>query len=166
MYQAVRIGAAFPLLCSTFRVAQGLQQIPEVSGTRRKQTLRHRLPLTSMDRQSKLTYAVAPHLSPRTLRGWIVMDSLAPFGEVQIMLSEKELRNLLISAFQHLSEQRFALSSVLAEVAAVRDALIEIGPKYSKILDRHRARHMKTAKPVLGEILRKYQAIIQQLKTV
>ena len=82
------------------------------------------------------------------------------------MLSEKELRNLLISAFEHLSEQRFALSSVLAEVAAVRDALIEIGPKYSKILDRHRARHMKTAKPVLGEILRKYQAIIQQLKVV
>ena len=57
----------------------------------------------------------------------LLWDSLAAFGEVQIMLSEKELRTFLISAFEHLGEQRFALSSVLAEVAAVRDALIEIG---------------------------------------
>ena len=111
-------------------------------------------------------FAVAPHLSLAPCAAGLLWDSLASFGEVQIMLNEKELRTFLISAFEHLSEQRFALSSVLAEVAAVRDALIEIGPKYSKILDRHRARHMKTAKPVLGEILRKYQAIIQQLKAV
>lgn len=96
----------------------------------------------------------------------LLWDSLAAFGEVQIMLSEKELRTLLISAFEHLSEQRFALSSVLAEVAAVRDALIEIGPNYSKVLDRHRARHMKKARPVLGEVLQRYQAIIRQLKAV
>ena len=96
----------------------------------------------------------------------MLWDSLAAFGEVQIMLSEKELRTFLISAFEHLGEQRFALSSVLAEVAAVRDALIEIGPKYSKILDRHRARHMKKARPLLGEVLQRYQAIIQQLKAV
>ena len=82
------------------------------------------------------------------------------------MLSEKDLRTVLISAFEHLSEQRFALSSVLAEVAAVRDALIEIGPKYSKILDRHRARHMKKARPLVREVLQRYRAIIQQLKAV
>jgi hypothetical protein len=77
------------------------------------------------------------------------------------MLTEKQF---LIAAFEMLTEQRRALSYVLSEVAAVRDALIEIGPAYSDLLDRHRARHRREQDPVLGEDLLKYQRIIQRLK--
>jgi hypothetical protein len=80
------------------------------------------------------------------------------------MLTEKQLKSSLIAAFQLLAEQRRALSYALSEVAAVRDALIEIGPAYSEILDRHRACHRKEQDPLLGEDLLRYQEIIRQLK--
>jgi len=80
------------------------------------------------------------------------------------MLHEKQLRSFLISAFEHLKEQRMALSSALAEIAAVRDALIEIGPKYDDILTRHRANHVRESRPILGEALQQYETIIEQLR--
>jgi hypothetical protein len=81
------------------------------------------------------------------------------------MPNEKQLREALIYAFQHLREQSSALYSVTAEVASVRDALIEIGPKYDEILSRHRARHVKESKPLVFSDFQKFDAIIQQLKT-
>lgn len=80
------------------------------------------------------------------------------------MLNEKQLRTFLISAFEHLREQHSTLYSVMAEVASVRDALIEIGPKYQEILDRHRARHVREAKPKVAEDFRGFDAILQLLK--
>jgi hypothetical protein len=80
------------------------------------------------------------------------------------MASEKQLRNVLIEVFQHLQGQRSAISSLLAEVAAVRDSLIEIGPQYDDILSRHRARHVKASSSLAHEDLAKYDRIIQQLR--
>lgn len=80
------------------------------------------------------------------------------------MLNEKQLRSFLISAFEHLKAQRLGLSSVIAEIASVRDALIEIGPKYADVLERHKAHHTKEFAPTLAEALQEYDEIIRQLK--
>ena len=65
------------------------------------------------------------------------------------MASEKQLREVLILAFQHLEGQRNAMSSLLAEVASIRDSLIEVGPKYADLVSRHRERNVKASKPIL-----------------
>ncbi len=80
------------------------------------------------------------------------------------MASEKQLRQVLISVFQLLQEQRNTISSLLAEVCAVRDSLIEIGPQYDDVLSRHRARHVKASSSLAHEDLAKYERIIQQLR--
>ena len=46
----------------------------------------------------------------------------------------------------------------------MRDVLIEIGPKYGEILDRHRSGHVREAKPEIAADFRGFDAIIQQLK--
>ena len=81
------------------------------------------------------------------------------------MTSEQQLRAFLISAFQYLRAQHSSLASVMAEVASVRDALIEIGPKYAEILERHRAHHVKDAKPLVDDEFRRFEEIIEQLKS-
>jgi hypothetical protein len=44
------------------------------------------------------------------------------------MASEKQLRDTLVAVVQHLREQYNTISSVMAETAAIRDSLCEIGP--------------------------------------
>ena len=54
--------------------------------------------------------------------------------------------------------------SLLAEVAAIRDSLIELGPQYEAYVSRYRARNVAQAKPFLDEVIRKYEQIKQQLR--
>jgi hypothetical protein len=63
-----------------------------------------------------------------------------------------------------LKGQRNAISSLLAEVCAVRDSLIEIGPKYADILKRHRESHIQASTPLVSADLRRIDEIIQKLK--
>ena len=79
-------------------------------------------------------------------------------------MEDKELRELLIFVLNNLKEQRQAFSAVLAEVAAIRDALTEIGPAYASYVDRHRANNAAKAKPVLDAISAEYEKRIEQLR--
>ena len=79
-------------------------------------------------------------------------------------MKDRELRDALIEAFQQLKSHRNTIGSLLAEVCAVRDALIEIGPKYADILKRHREGHIQSSKPPAAADLRRLDEIIQKLK--
>lgn len=79
-------------------------------------------------------------------------------------MDEKEMRELLIIILQDLNEQRSALYSALAEVAAVRDALIEIGPACADLVARHRTKHATETKPALNEIIREFDSMIERLR--
>jgi hypothetical protein len=79
-------------------------------------------------------------------------------------MKDRELRDALIEAFQQLKSHRNAIGSLLAEVCAVRDSLIEIGPKYADILKRHREDHIQSSKPLVAADLRLLDEIIQKLK--
>jgi hypothetical protein len=80
------------------------------------------------------------------------------------MPSEKQLRDALIYAFEHLKEQNSALHDLMTEMASIRDALIEIGPKYEEILNRHRTRNMADTKRVAPGDSLKFDETIRQLK--
>ena len=77
---------------------------------------------------------------------------------------DKKLRDFLISAFEHLEQQSSAIHSALTEIAAVRNAPIELGPEYEAVLARHRAALTKEARPELDAQVREYISIIQQLR--
>lgn len=79
-------------------------------------------------------------------------------------MTDDELRSILSYVFEHLKEQRFAISSLLAEVAALRESLCEIGPKYREIFDRHWHGNVAENEPHLSEATRTIDEIIQQLK--
>jgi hypothetical protein len=80
------------------------------------------------------------------------------------MLHEKQLRSFLVSAFEQLRAHDAKLNSLMTEIAAIRDALNEIGPKYDEILSRHRKKYMGEIGPGAEDQLRRYDAIIEQLK--
>jgi hypothetical protein len=77
---------------------------------------------------------------------------------------DKKIRDFLISAFEHLQQQTSLMHSALTEVSAVRNALIEIGPKYEDILTRHRVALAKQVKPVIDAQVREYDLILQRLR--
>jgi hypothetical protein len=80
------------------------------------------------------------------------------------MTSDHELREALISAFEHLRQQNSVLHDLINEIASVRDALIEIGPKYEEILTRHRVRRARETKPFAADDFQKFDVIIQRLR--
>jgi hypothetical protein len=80
------------------------------------------------------------------------------------MANEKQLREDLISAFELLQKQNSVLHDLLNEVASIRDALIEIGPGYKDILDRHRARGGSVTMSLQGRDSHEFDAIIRRLK--
>ena len=82
------------------------------------------------------------------------------------MINEKRLRELLIFAFEALQKQQDTISTLMTEIAALRDSLCEIGPAYDEVLSRHRANHRNLAKPLADEAVRQYDAIIHELRTV
>lgn len=80
------------------------------------------------------------------------------------MATEKQLRDTLVLAFEHLKEQRVALTSALVEVASLRDSLCQLGSNYAHILHNHRENHKSLSGEVLNEALLKFDSIIQRLK--
>jgi len=82
------------------------------------------------------------------------------------MINEKRLRELLIFSFESLQKQQDTISTLMTEIAALRDSLCEIGPKYGEILSQHRSHHRNLAKPLVDEAGRAYDAIIHELRTV
>jgi hypothetical protein len=84
------------------------------------------------------------------------------------MINEKRLRELLIFAFESLQKQQDTISTLMTEIAALRDSLCELGRDrgYEEILNQHRAHHRNLAKPLADEATRVYDAIIHELSTV
>jgi hypothetical protein len=80
------------------------------------------------------------------------------------MANKKELREALATVFRHLRDHENTISSLLVEVASLRESLIELGPRYEEILSRHRARQARKAKQLAYEMLRAYDEKIQSLK--
>ena len=78
-------------------------------------------------------------------------------------MSDSETRAALNTAFEHLRTQRVALSSLLADVGAIRHALIEIGPDYKVVLERHRQKHIEELREVASGDLARLQEIIEKL---
>jgi len=81
------------------------------------------------------------------------------------MLSERQLRFFLISSFEMLRAHDAKLNSVMVEVAAVRDALNEIGPKYNEVLARHRKKNEEEVQLSIDGQLERFDALLQQLKS-
>jgi hypothetical protein len=82
------------------------------------------------------------------------------------MINEKRLRELLIFSFESLQAQQKEISDLLSEVAALRDSLCAIGPKYGPILEEHRTHHHSLAKPLAALASQQYDELIHELRTV
>ena len=81
------------------------------------------------------------------------------------MLSEKQLRELLVSAFERLQEQQSAIFSLTVEVAALRESLCQIGPSYDDLLSKFRAKHSREYAQAASDSVRQYDGIIQRLRS-
>ena len=81
------------------------------------------------------------------------------------MPSEKQLRELLISAFERLKEQQNAIFSLTVEVAALRESLCKIGPSYGDLLSKFRGQYSREYARVTNDSLRQYEEIIQRLRS-
>ena len=80
------------------------------------------------------------------------------------MANERELREALILAFELLRKQNSFLHDLLTEITAIRDALIEIGPQYESILNRHRASGGSVTASLQDRDWNKFAEIIRRLK--
>jgi len=78
-------------------------------------------------------------------------------------MADTETRAALQMAFEHLRAQRVALSTLLADVGAIRHSLIEIGPEYRAVLERHRQKHIEESRQLVYEDLKRLQEIIEKL---
>ena len=78
-------------------------------------------------------------------------------------MTDNETRAVLRTAFEHLRAQRVALSALLTEVGAIRHSLIELGPEYKGVLDRHRQKHINETRDLVYQDLEKLQKIIEGL---
>ena len=78
-------------------------------------------------------------------------------------MSDNETRAALKTAFEYLRTQRVAISSLLADVGAIRHALIEIGPEYKGVLERHRQKHIDELREGVYKELEQLQQIIERL---
>jgi chromosome segregation ATPase len=76
----------------------------------------------------------------------------------------KQLREALISAFEHLQQHNSELQGLTREIASIRESLIQIEPRYDDISTRHRARRARETKPSEDASFQEFDAIIQQLR--
>ena len=81
-------------------------------------------------------------------------------------MTDTETRAALKTAFEHLRAQRVALSALLADVGAIRHSLIEMGPEYKGVLERHRQKHVDEAREMLYQDLERLQDIVEKLDRV
>ena len=80
-------------------------------------------------------------------------------------MADAETRAALKVAFEYLRAQRVALSSLLADVGAIRHSLVEIGPEYRAVLERHRQKHIEESRELVYQELERLQQIIEKLNT-
>ena len=78
-------------------------------------------------------------------------------------MTDGETRAALKTVLEHLKAQRLALSSLLAEVGAIRHSLIEIGPEYKAVLERHRRKHIEETRDLFCSDIEKLQEIMDKL---
>lgn len=83
---------------------------------------------------------------------------------IRRIMTIEQLRDELVSAFELLQQQNSVLHDLMNEIAAIRDALIEAGPKYKEILDRHRASGGFETTPLQDRDSIKFDEVIQRLK--
>ena len=80
------------------------------------------------------------------------------------MLDEKQVRAILVCAFENLQRQNTVLYSLTTELEAVRDVLCEHAPKYKALLAQKRAHYVAQEKSTVADDFSKFEQIIQQLK--
>ena len=78
-------------------------------------------------------------------------------------MTNNQTQAVLRTAFEHLRAQRVALSALLAEVGAIRHSLIELGPEYKMVMERHRQKHINETRDLVYEDLEKLQKVIDTL---
>jgi hypothetical protein len=78
-------------------------------------------------------------------------------------MSDSATRAALKTAVEHLRAQRVALSSLVVDVGAIRHSLIEVGPGYKGVLERHRQKHIDELREGVYKELEQLQQIIERL---
>jgi len=78
-------------------------------------------------------------------------------------MADTVTRAALKAAFEQLRAHRVAVSSLAADVGAIRHSLIEIGPEYREVLERHRRKHIEEARALMYQELEHLQEIIEKL---
>lgn len=81
-----------------------------------------------------------------------------------IVLDEKQVRAILVCAFENLQRQNTVLYSLTIELEAVRDVLCEHGPTYKALLAEKRGHYVAELKSTVAEDFAKFEQILQQLR--
>jgi hypothetical protein len=82
------------------------------------------------------------------------------------MVNESALQELLISAFEKLKAQQTALMNAMVQVAALRDTLYEMGPRFQDAFERRLVEEQATIAPDIQKAELAYDAIIRAVKGV
>ena len=80
-------------------------------------------------------------------------------------MADSETRIALRAALEQLRTQRVALSALLADVGAIRHSLIELGPEYRDVLERHRQKHIQESRDMMRKDLENLQQMIEKLSS-
>ena len=78
-------------------------------------------------------------------------------------MTDGETRAALKAAFLVLKTQSVAISSLRADVGAIRHALVELTPSYKGVVEHHRQRHIEELRQHVHEDLERLQEIINKL---
>lgn len=78
-------------------------------------------------------------------------------------MTDGETRAALRTALLVLKTQSVAISSLTADVGAIRHALVEIGPDYKEVVERHRQKHIDELRDHVHKDLQRLQEIINNL---
>lgn len=79
-------------------------------------------------------------------------------------MTDSETRAALKTALLVLKTQSVAISSLRADVGAIRHALVELTPDYKGVVDRHRHKHIEELREHVHEDLERLQQIIDKLE--
>ena len=80
------------------------------------------------------------------------------------MLDEKQVRAILVCAFENLQRQNTVIYSLTTELEAVRDVLCAHSPTYKALLAKKRGHYVAEQKSTVADDFAKFEQIIQQLR--
>jgi len=80
------------------------------------------------------------------------------------VLDEKQVRAILVCAFENLQRQNTVIYSLTTELEAVRDVLCENAPKYKALLAQKRAHYVAEQKSTVADDFAKFEQILRQLR--